>query len=130
MPPFQFFDARAGSKRPKQSNDCVIRAISRATNTPYDQIYDDFKSMGRKCGSGTPRPMWKDYIKEDTTKLSFPAIKGQKRMNLPKFLVDYPKGGYIIQFAGHLSTVIDGVCFDLYRPADHRCIYAAYKINN
>lgn len=120
---------RANSIRPKQKNDCTIRAIALATGLMYDAIYDSFKDNGRKCSRGTVKNLWQDYLNSQPFfhKISFPPEKGQSRMNLDKFCQEYNQGTYIVQMAGHLSTVINGVVHDTFQPRQFGCIYAAWK---
>lgn len=126
---YQFNDAgRAKSKRPKQKNDCVVRALTLAFEKPYDEIYEALKTQGRKCSSGTKKDIWKSFL-TNYEKLSFPAIKGKKRMNSLVFnSAPYNKGIYIVQTAKHLYTQIDGIIFDTFEPELDRCVYCAYKI--
>ena len=65
---------RASSKRPKQKNDCVVRAIAVAFNLPYDDVYETMADLGRKCGRGTDKDAWQSWINMKATKHSFPAM--------------------------------------------------------
>lgn len=130
----QFIQTDAGrslSKRKKQTNDCVIRAISIVTNRSYDEIYDEFKILGRKCGRGTKKMIWKPYLENiGGIKTSFPAVKGFKRMNLISFLESYKNGKWIIQHAGHIFPVINGIVYDNTQPNPYKCIYSAWEFKN
>lgn len=118
---------RAQSKRPRQKNDCTVRAIALARNLPYDEAYELLALAGRKCAKGFVLKTW---LKEQSwaTMISFPAIKGQRRMNPATFVQNYPTGRYICKTAKHVFAVIDGVVYDEGENRPDRCIYTAWKL--
>lgn len=131
MYPFKNDDAgRSKSSRPLQKQDCVIRSFALAFNIPYDQSYDSFKAAGRRSHAGTHKNIWKAQLAKHpcVVKTSFPAVKGKPRMNLPAFCNQFRCGRYIVQMAGHLTAVINGVVHDTFAPDETRCIYAVWKV--
>ena len=131
--PFKFTDGgKSKSKRPKQSNDCTVRALAVATNTPYDEAYDYLKKYyGRECSKGAffPKRAADDQALGFNFKwISFPAIKGEKRMNPSKFYKAYPKGIYILKTARHVICVKDGIIYDSFKQYNERCIYGAWEV--
>lgn len=130
---FQLNDGgRSTSKRPKQKRDCVVRTIALASKLPYDLVYEDLAELGGVCGRSTLKMVWQDYLAEGSPvksiKISFPPIPGQSRMNLNKFVQEYKTGRFIVQMAGHLTTVIDGMVYDDFKPIGEKCVYAAWRI--
>lgn len=126
--PFRETDAgRSGSKRPKQSNDCSVRALALARKLPYDETYDLLATLGRKSWSGFALHKWLDH-QPWATKISFPAVKGQPRMNPARFCAQFPKGIFICRVAKHVFTVIDGIVHDTFASRPNRCIYTAWEI--
>jgi len=126
---YQFNDGgRAISKRPKQKNDCVVRAVALVLDVPYDTVYDMFARLGRTCGRGTSKIVWQSYLDSNNRlkKISFPAQKGIKRMDLNNFHKVYCRGTYIVQCAGHLTVVKDGVILDSFVPRVNACVYAVW----
>lgn len=126
---YEFNDAgRSQSKRPKQKNDCVVRAIALASPLPYDTVYDLMWLMGRKSSHGTKKAAWQQYLNSNGyfQKISFPAVAGHARMNLDRFCREY-SGKYIVQMAGHLTTVFNGVVLDTFEPRANGCVYAVWK---
>lgn len=129
---YQFNDAgRSLSKRPKQSNDCVIRAISLLSKLDYDDVYGYFQSLGRKCSRGTNKKDWQTLLnkQKDLKKISFPAQKGKPRMNLRQFcsFTEFNNGRYLVQMAKHVVYVCDGVVYDTFEPDGEKCVYAVWK---
>jgi hypothetical protein len=125
---FQQTDAgRSTSRRPKQQNDCTVRAVALALNVPYDVAYDDLAAAGRECSRGfhflswalaQPRLRW----------IPFQAVKGQSRMNAAKFCTQYSTGRWIIRTAKHVCVVVDGVVLDTSAPNPARCVYGAWEV--
>lgn len=120
---------RSNSKRPKQKSDCVVRAVALTCGYEYDHAYDLMASAGRKSSNGMEKKHWQKWMNDRFTKHSFPAVKGQQRMNLQTFAEQHPTGKWFVQMAGHITSVIDGVIMDDFRPDLQMCVYAAWKIN-
>lgn len=128
--PFIQSDAgRSASKRPKQKDDCTVRAISIARKLPYDDAYDLLAAAGRKCAKGFDIMTW---LAEQpwAIKLSFPAVKGQRRMNPVSFCETHKTGTYIVRVAKHVFTIKDGVVYDTFAPRPDRCIYTSWEIRS
>lgn len=60
-------------------------------------------------------------------KMSFPATKGQPRMNGERFCNAFPKGRYILNMAGHWSCCVNGVIYDTW-DCSQKCVYTAYEV--
>ncbi len=118
---------RSQSARPRQKNDCTVRALAVAKGMQYDDAYDLLAEAGRKCGRGFE---FKDWISKQpwARKISFPAIKGQRRMNPSTFVEKFPKGVFICRVAKHVFAVRDGVVYDTFENAPDRCIYMAWEV--
>jgi hypothetical protein len=83
---FVFDDGgRSQSKRPKQKNDCTVRALAIACEITYDEAYEMLAAAGRSCSRGfAPFSRWAQ--KEPGLEWTpFPAVKGRRRMNPTKF---------------------------------------------
>lgn len=131
---------RALSKRPRQKNDCTVRALAIATGTPYDVVYEKLREDGRPCGGGFNLRRWiacqcDPVIGEPEwvfgrrlVRCSFPAVKNRRRMNPQQFTQDFPKGRFLVQTAKHVAAVIDGVYLDEQPERPDRCIYGAWEV--
>jgi len=118
---------RASSKRPRQSNDCTVRAVATARGMEYDVAYDLLAAEGRKCERGFHLEKWLN-VQPWARKMPFPAVKGQRRMNPHTFCKTYTTGRYICRVAKHVFAVIDGVVYDTFADRPDRCIYTAWEI--
>lgn len=118
---------RSASRRRRQKNDCTVRALALARGTAYDDAYDTLKSAGRGCGGRFDLGRW---LGDQTwaTKIPFPAVKGQPRMNPVEFRRRYPVGTFIVRVAKHVFVVRDGVAIDDTPVRADRCVYTAWKI--
>ena len=111
--------------------DCVKRAISKAANMDYMEVQ---RALNRHkkitgCANYFDHNHGTHYVEHvlKGTPMSFPAVKGQPRMNGERFCKAYPKGNYILSMAGHLSCCVDGVIYDTWDCTD-KCVYKAYKV--
>lgn len=126
---FRHSDAgRSRSRRPRQKSDCTVRALALARGLSYDLAYDLLADAGRKCSRGFAFPAWLN-AQPWATKIPFPAVKGQRRMNPAAFTKTYPAGTFICRVAKHVFTVIDGVVLDAFENSPDRCIYTAWRID-
>lgn len=126
--PFVQTDAgRSASKRPKQTNDCTVRALALARSLSYDKAYDLLAALGRKCGG---RFKFGEWLSEQTwtIKTSFPATKGLQRMNPVEFCKRFPAGTHILKTSKHVFIVRNGVVLDDRPTNPNRCIYAAWEV--
>jgi hypothetical protein len=127
---FNITDAgRSAGRRPKQRNDCTVRAIATVKGLAYDEAYDLLKQSGRTSGLGFNLG---DWLKDKTwaTKISFPAVKNQRRMNPVSFVQKYPKGIFVCFVSKHVFACVDGVIHDDTPIRADRCIYTAWEILN
>lgn len=97
----------------KNVGDCVIRAVSKATNQSWDETYSGICLQGYIMGDmPSANHVWGAYLKR----------KGFKRYmipdNLPEvytvadFTENHKTGTYILALSGHVVCVKDGVIYD------------------
>lgn len=134
MTGYPFFGTDAGrgvSRRPRQKNDCTVRALATACGIAYDSAYDVIKARGRRSNRGAYFP---SRAADDRaagfsfTWQAFPAVKGQRRMNPVRFCRDHPGGAYIVKTARHVFAIVDGVAFDTSPSRPDRCIYGCWRV--
>lgn len=126
--PFMLNDAgRSTSRRPKQSNDCTVRALALARGMEYDEAYDVLADAGRTCGRGFDFVTWVAG-QPWARKIAFPAVKGQTRMNPASFVQQFPSGVFICRVAKHVFVVKNGVVHDVFENRPDRCIYTAWEV--
>jgi len=144
---FKFNDggrAEAGYKG--ETGDCVVRAISIATQTPYKEVYSYLylsclsekpvkwrkreprikrKSHPRK---GIRRPIYEKYLFSKGWKwIPCMGIGTGCKVHLKK--EELPSGRLIVSLSRHLCAVVDGVIHDTYDCSreENRCVYGYYQ---
>lgn|ERR1017187_71118 len=135
---FQFNDAgRSQSKRPKQSNDCTVRALALAFNLDYDAAYDFLAKEGRECSRGF---FIREFLDEiclndrilfglKLKRISFPAISGQPRMNVKRFCNQFYQETFLLRMSKHVAVVREGILLDTHDCRNgEKCVYLAYQI--
>ena len=122
---------RAASKRPRQRNDCTVRALALACGVTYDSAYDELAEAGRRCGRGFEFGTWAGtahFAGRTFRWIGFPAVKGQQRMNPAGFADQHPRGRYILKTAKHVLACVDGMLHDTAAPDPGRCVYGAWAV--
>lgn len=130
--PFRQSDAgRAASRRPRQSNDCTVVALSHATGIVYDRCYDALKLAGRRSGARFDLKSWAKAETLDGWRLvwrAFPATKGASRVNPATFALKHREGRFILRVSKHVLACVDGIVLDSSHPDPHRCVYGAWEV--
>ncbi|MDK9702457.1 MAG: hypothetical protein OEL20_04905 [Sulfuritalea sp.] len=120
---------RSESRRPKQKNDCTVRAVALVRHLSYDDAYDLLAAAGRECRRGFNIVDWL-ATQPWARKIPFPAVKGKPRMNPATFVKQFPTGTYICRVAKHVFAVRNGVVLDDFENIPNRCIYSAWAIDS
>lgn len=116
---------RAASRRPKQTNDCTVRAVAVACGLAYGLLADAGRVSGRRM---TGFPEWLAH-QGWAIKHGFPAVKGRRRMTVAAFVAAYPRGRFIVRVAKHVFAAIDGVVYDDIAPRRDRCVYTVWEVS-
>lgn len=115
----------------KRVGDCVKRAFTKALDKEYLEVKKILNDIKNEIGAKVfnENVVWRELVKRyNLTKLSFPAVKGQERMNGHKFCEQYKKGTYVLRLAGHMVACVDGVIYDTWDCRD-KCVYNAFKVS-
>jgi len=133
--PFTLNDGgRSHSKRPKQRNDCVVRALVLTTGMSYDDVYDVLRIVARrKSGQrfdlrGFLEATGNQFHNSHFDWKSYPAIKGYPRLDLGTFCRRNPTGTFIVKVSKHVLAVIDGVAIDDAPISHKRCVYGSWQV--
>lgn len=116
---------RATSKRPKQKNDCAVRAIAIAYGIEYDYAYDILTNMGRECNKGTMGwiliPMLERYAKQ----LDIPS----QSIKVMALGFVFPTGTYLVKIKGHIFALVDGIIHDTFASYQDELVWFIWKPN-
>lgn len=105
-------------------DDCVIRAICKATGKDWDTVYMELCTEGMKRGTwGNVNHVWDSYL----------LNSGYKRYAIPntcpecytvgQFAEEHPKGIYTLATGSHAVTIQDGVVYDSFDSRQRVPIY-------
>lgn len=125
---YVFYNANPNDKR---VGDCVKRAISKAADMDYNEVKSELNRYKKITGAAkfnditNCRPYVEKVLHGVYT--SFPAVKGEPRMNGERFCKKYPKGRYILSMANHWSCCVDGIIYDTWDCSD-KCVYGVWRV--
>lgn len=124
------------------TGDCVCRAISIATGTPYKEVYDLINEYAKREKSSKQRKyrtskartgVFKDTIKK-IMKEHFrwewiPVMKVGSGCTMHLKADELPEGTIIVNLSRHLACVKDGVLHDTYdcSRGGTRCVYGYWR---
>ena len=110
------------------TNDCVVRAISKAFDREYLEVRRELNRIKREEGFNSYKVSEFIYkYLSDYERIKIKVEKGMPRVKGYDFIELYPKGTYIVSMAGHLSVIDDGVLYDLW-DCRYRSVYTAWKV--
>jgi hypothetical protein len=128
---------RSQSKRRRSKidrGDCTVRAVAIACDITYDVAIDVLNPDGTGTAIADGQLLF-DHVMANATIagwrfewISFPAVKGRRRMNSLTFAKQFPVGRFICKEARHVVAFIDGVRHDLFQPYAARCFYGAWRL--
>lgn len=99
-------------------NDCVTRAISLASGLDYSEVRRKLRYTSRLLDC--MRLCWSCYSFFITEVLGCRQVNCDG-LTVGEFADLHPIGIYLIRIKGHLTTLQDGVCYDLWNCLDREC---------
>lgn len=124
--PWEYDDGgRSAAGYRGDAGDCVVRSLAIATETPYQEVYDDLR---QRIG-GTPRDgVAKKHAGAYLTERGYEWVA---KMSIGSGCTTHlavgelPAGRLVCRLSRHLVAVVDGVVRDTYDPTRDgtRCVY-------
>jgi len=122
------------------TSDCVVRAISIASQRPYKEVYDlvnsyasnEYKSrVSKKSNARTG--VRKSTIRKMMEDLGFvwtPTMKIGSGCKVHLIESELPEGRLVVQVSKHITAVLDKVIHDTYDPSRDgtRCVYGYWRL--
>ena len=110
--------------------DCVIRALTKALNMEWLQVFDEMQPISREMQVPFDcRPCYEKYIESKGLKyIGISNKKGTKRPTVDRFAKDHTTGTYILRVAHHLVTVVDGIYYDTWDSGE-KSLYGYWEIS-
>lgn len=116
MASFRYYNLNPNEER---RNDCVTRAITLASGLPYKEIrrklYHSSKLL--KCESKLCPTCYSFTIQH----ILGGVPKDCDGLTVGEFADKHPYGTYLVRISGHLTCLIDGVCYDTWNCLDRMC---------
>ena len=113
-----------GSKR----GDCVMRAISIATERSYDLVFNELMDLAKeKQNLPNNKKVYMPYLNALGWKWQ-PTMGIGTGCKVHLKASELPKGRIICRCSHHLVAVVDGVIQDTYNPSrdETRCVYGYF----
>lgn len=112
----------------KETGDCVVRAITKATGKDWDTVYKELFEIGFEMKvMPNSDEAWKEYLLRNGFEYcKIPVKKGQKRPTVDSFTRQNKEGTYVLRVANHIVTSQDGYYYDLWDSGD-KSLYGYYK---
>lgn len=110
-------------------NDCVVRALSLATDTDWLETYDHLNQLGRLLYR---MPNEQDTYSTFLMSSGFRRVtisapqKGSKRITVHQFAAAHPTGSYVLRLSHHLVTVKNGLYHDTWDCGD-KAVYTYWE---
>lgn len=100
----------------KETGDCVVRSICKATGYEWDDVYKGLFEIAFELKvMPNDDEAWKAYlIKEGFIYHPIKVTKGSKRPTVASFTKDNKAGTYVLRVANHMVTCQDGFYYDLW----------------
>lgn len=104
--------------------DCAIRAISIATDKPWNEVYTGVTLAGLKLSDmPTSNRVWGEYLEENGFKLYLIPDSCPDCYTIKDFTREYPTGTYIVGTGRHVVAVKDGSYMDTWDSGSERPLY-------
>ncbi len=118
----------------KCSKDCMIRAVVNVTGKSYSEVHKIMYKHGWRATRKKSKDNWELQITKTLEELGFEwckevyqAIKGEKRMNIERFVRENSNGKFILRVSKHVTALIDGKIHDTWCKFD-KCVYFIWKV--
>lgn len=112
----------------KRVGDCVIRALSRALDKPWQDIYVDLCIEGY-IASDLPSGnyIWGKYLIKNGFRRNIIPDDCPDCYTVQDFCIEHPHGIYVIGTGTHAVAVVDGKYFDAWDSGYEQPVYYYQK---
>ena len=110
--------------RGKRVGDCVIRALSAATDKSWEEIYVELCLLGYIMGDlPSSNRVWDNYLKTQGFSRHIVSAECLECYTIQDFCNEYPYGTYVVGTGSHAAAIKDGVLLDSWDSSDETPIY-------
>ncbi|PER55688.1 hypothetical protein CN495_08005 [Bacillus thuringiensis] len=99
----------------KETGDCVVRALCKATGKDWDTVYRELYEIGMELKiMPNSKEAWKTYLRRHRfIEHKVSNKKGTKRPKVQEFARSHRTGTFVLSVANHVVTCEDGYYYDL-----------------
>ena len=101
--------------------DCVVRALTKAVNKTWVDVYDELVPIGRELQCmPNDKVCVERYLSENG--FAYEGVsnkKGTKRPTVDSFAKSHTDGVYVVKVAHHMVAVVDGKYYDTWDSGDN-----------
>ena len=118
--PFIFYNP---NPRKEQKKDCMIRAISKAINKEWEEVYIGLCCEGLERYE-MPEAVWASYLKKYGFEEKIIPCMCPRCMTVGRFAEKHPEGRYVVATSeNNIVAIEDGDYFDTEDSGDEIVIY-------
>lgn len=108
----------------KLVGDCVIRAITKVTDSDWKSVYMDILLQGYSMNDmPSSNAVWGAYLYSQGFKRAVIPNTCPDCYTVKDFCHDYPRGVYLLATGSHVVAVVDGNYYDTWDSGDEIPIY-------
>lgn len=108
----------------KNVGDCVVRAISKATERDWGDTYLALCVQGYiDCDMPSANAVWGDYLRSLGYRRHIVPDTCPDCYTVNQFAEEHPEGTYILALSGHVVCVQDGVIWDSWNSGNEIVLY-------
>lgn len=97
----------------KRVGDCVVRAISKALDSSWEEIYIELSIQGYIMGDVfSSNSVWGAFLKNKGFERDIIHSPRSESYTIDDFCYEHPKGTFVIGTGTHAVSVIDGDVYD------------------
>ena len=108
----------------KSTGDCVIRALAKALNTTWYDIFLELMALAfEQCDMPSSNYIWNEYLLRNGFKCYMLTDACPYCYTVSQFAEDHPYGIYILGTGLHAVTIKDGNYYDAWDSGNEVPIY-------
>ena len=113
----------------RRVGDCVIRAIAKVMNMPWDDVAIDLSMMMvQKKDILTSNALWGEYLMANGFRRGILPDTCPNCFTLKDFCIDFPVGTFVVCTGSHVIAVIDGHYYDTFDSGEEIVTYYYEKM--
>lgn len=118
------------NKNGNSVGDCVVRAISKATNQSWDETYWDLCDIGFLMGDwGNSNRVWDTYLRDCGFIRKVIPDTCPDCYTVRDFCIDHPYGTFVLATGNHTVAVINGNHYDSWDSHNEVPIFYYERLN-